>query len=203
MLIFILTAWHESYFLIDKYTSFDFFITKGFLKYDFIYTPFLLPIVWWLGKQYDRAKYLSEKDDLTGAYNRRYLIDNFKKLAINSFIIYIVDVNDFKTINDTYGHHIGDEVLQYISSMLRQYVNKKDIIVRTGGDEFLVISKSECLLSQKLIFDIDDNIRVSVSIGTAMYPNDATTLNELVKIADKNMYKAKPQMKVEKYELAT
>jgi diguanylate cyclase (GGDEF)-like protein len=126
-------------------------------------------------------------------YNRRYLTNHFNKIARDTFSLSIVDVDDFKIINDTYGHQMGDMVLQQISSMLSNLVTKKDWIVRLGGDEFLVISKTECLQSQRIEFEIDFDIsiRVSASVGTAIYSDHAATFHELMNIADNNMYQIK------------
>jgi diguanylate cyclase (GGDEF)-like protein len=146
---------------------------------------------WWMGRHYDKVKYLTIIDELTGVYNRRYLTDHFNKIASGTFSLSLVDINDFKHINDTYGHHMGDLVLQHISSILGTLVEQKDFVVRLGGDEFLVISRTVYLQSQRMEFEIDVSFPVSASVGTAMYPYHGTTLNELINIADKNMYQIK------------
>ncbi|GGG01868.1 GGDEF domain-containing protein [Paenibacillus abyssi] len=191
LFISVIAVWTILYFLIVSDAGIYLPITNGFLQYSFGYTILIVPILWWLGKQYDKAKYLTERDDLTGAYNRRYLLDRFGEIKPASLSLSIIDVNDFKMINDTYGHHLGDEVLRDVLTMLRYVLNKEDIVVRVGGDEFLVISESHCLLSQQIDFDLDNNMRVSVSVGTAVYPEQATTLNQLLQVADNNMYRIK------------
>lgn len=105
--------------------------------------------------QYDKAKYFSEKDTLTGVYNRRFVEAIFPKLLAQverkneQLSLSIVDCNDFKPINDTYGHKIGDEVLITLSSLLAGEIRKSDIVARWGGDEFLIFF----LMLTKKVFD--------------------------------------------------
>lgn len=164
-------------------------------------------ILWWLGKQYDRAKFYSEKDYLTGLYNRRFIEEIFPKLisSVNKkseqLSISILDCNDFKQINDTYGHKSGDIILKNISTILINSSKESDIIARWGGDEFLIISPySDQEVTEVMIKRIEKGLRelsqktgkkISVSAGTAIYPIDNKEMDGLIKIADKNMYKLK------------
>jgi diguanylate cyclase (GGDEF)-like protein len=163
-------------------------------------------ILWWLGKQYDKAKFYSEKDYLTGLYNRRYIEEIFPKLIssakkIEQLSILILDCNDFKQINDTFGHKYGDLVLENISTILLKSTSVSDIIARWGGDEFLIISPfSDQTGTEVMIKRIENGLRelsqktekkISVSAGFAIYPNDGKDMDSLIKIADKNMYKLK------------
>lgn len=95
-------------------------------------------IAWLLGKQYDKAKYYSEKDVLTGLYNRRF-INNVLPILVaqmdrsnSKLSIAILDCNSFKAINDKFGHKKGDIVLQNLSAILSTSVRKSDIIARWG-----------------------------------------------------------------------
>lgn len=120
--------------------------------------------------------------------------------------LFLIDVDNFKNINDTLGHEIGDKVLQYISSILLSNTTKKEIIARWAGDEFLIISSySKKEIDNLIIKQIKNelrklskeiNIDVSVSIGTSVYPNDAKTLESLLSTADREMYKMKSLQKV-------
>jgi diguanylate cyclase (GGDEF)-like protein len=205
--IVMIVGWHASYFLIDKNESYRFLITNGFMKYDFIYTPLLLPFFWWLGKKYDEAKFYSEKDALTEVYNRRFVLKIFPNLLEQAdrnkekLSVFVVDIDNFKKINDTYGHDVGDAVIRGISDSLLKNTRKSDLVTRWGGDEFLVImphSDEMCpsLLLQHMDKDLKDSsnrlgINISVSIGKSTYPENAIRLDDLIRFADKSMYELK------------
>jgi diguanylate cyclase (GGDEF)-like protein len=168
-------------------------------------------ICWWLGSQYDKVKFYSEKDVLTESYNRRFVIQIFPKLLAQmdkrneKLSLFLIDVDNFKKINDTYGHAMGDRVLKYISSILVSNTTKKEIVARWAGDEFLIISPYSDEKSRDVILnhinnslkELSDEIKmaVSVSIGTSMYPNDAKTLDALLNTADHEMYRLKSRLK--------
>jgi diguanylate cyclase (GGDEF)-like protein len=168
-------------------------------------------IFWLLGKQYDMVKFLSEKDFLTKIYNRRYVIHTFPKLSVlvdrkaEKLSLFLFDLDNFKMINDTYGHETGDKVLQHFSNLLLINTSKSDIVARWAGDEFLIISpftdeKDKEIINKRIHKELKKlsdelNIDISVSIGTSEYPNDAKTLDVLLNIADQNMYKLKSQKK--------
>jgi len=114
------------------------------------------------------------------------------------------DLDNFKPINDTYGHSVGDEVLKEVAGAFREILRKEDTICRFGGDEFVILIEElksfEYLqgileklrtISERMF--IIDNIRLQVgmSIGASLYPNDATSPEMLLDRADKAMYKAK------------
>lgn len=156
------------------------------------------------GKQYDKAKFYSENDTLTGIYNRRYVEVFFPKIKAianqngQGFALLLLDVNYFKLINDLYGHHTGDECLIHIAHQLKNSVKKRDIVARWGGDEFIILTQNikdnenlDETIERKhhnLKQISSNNLEISVSIGTASYPDKGATLDQLVKIADKNMY---------------
>jgi len=167
---------------------------------------FLL-IAFKMGKKYDKVKFYSEKDSLTGLYNRRFIEEVFPIFLAQmvrknqTLSIAILDCDNFKIINDTYGHKKGDLVLQEISTLLLTSIRKSDVVARLGGDEFLIIAphadeediqvivnqfKNKLQqLSQKLQIDI------CVSSGFAMYPRDAKKIDDLLEIADQKMYRVK------------
>jgi diguanylate cyclase (GGDEF)-like protein len=164
-------------------------------------------IGYWTGKQYDKAKYFSEKDPLTHLYNRRFVTNAFDKITSlaertnNKLFVLVIDCDNFKDINDIHGHQKGDLVLSKIGETLVCMTRKSDIVARWGGDEFLVIGhyKEETgLLTflQRLEDELSNlssriNISIMASIGSAVYPDDHRELFELIKIADENMYKSK------------
>jgi diguanylate cyclase (GGDEF)-like protein len=185
----------------------------GVLYYDYpanqfpIVGIFILLISWLLGAQYDKLKFLSEKDSLTSLYNRRYLLEAWTKLAATAdrkqekLVLYFIDVDEYKVINDTRGHEMGDRVLRQIARALLLHSQQDDLVVRWAGDEFLIVSThSDNYSRASMIQRIDEeleklseqiHITISVSIGSAMYPNDAQTLDGLLHVADQDMYAVK------------
>ncbi|MDI7741117.1 GGDEF domain-containing protein [Lysinibacillus fusiformis] len=165
-----------------------------------------LIVAWQIGKFYDRSVYLTMKDSLTDLYNRRFVKEKFVKLAKYAtkrglkIAVLISDVNEFKKINDRYGHDYGDTILLNIANSLKASFHKQDIIARWGGDEFLILSiySNEGTIKTK-IDTFQSNLNsmpkrktdVSVSIGKANYPTDHTNLEELISLADANMYEIK------------
>jgi diguanylate cyclase (GGDEF)-like protein len=158
---------------------------------------------------------LSVRDALTGLYNRRYMeqrLDMETEWALrngHSLGVVMVDVDEFKAINDTYGHAPGDKVLCEVADMLRTGVRKTDIVCRFGGDEFVLIMPdcplADCVARAEdictaveravLVFDERKLGRVSLSMGVAALPDDGKTAAELVRSADAAMYAAKNEGK--------
>ncbi|OAB47854.1 GGDEF domain-containing protein [Paenibacillus antarcticus] len=183
-------------------------IVNGYIDIMYLFvSAFFLFLGWKLGKQYDKVKYLSEKDLMTGSYNRRFMVDKFPKLKSRSdrraqkLLIFLIDVDNFKLINVHYGHTTGDRVLQMIANALEKECGHLDYLIRWGGDEFVCVfpctevsELNERYLSlhngfNKLSSRI--SVNVSASIGHAIYPDEGVELNDLIKIADKNMYRGK------------
>lgn len=155
---------------------------------------------------------LVHHDHLTGLGNRRKLekvlhteIMRAKRHQTSFGVLYL-DLDGFKLVNDTLGHHIGDRLLQQIAQRISKHIRLGDTPVRVGGDEFVVVvpdvqSPSDCfVIAEKLLgiistdIDLDDNqVSISASIGIAMYPNDAETAEELLKCADLAMFNAKDE----------
>lgn len=178
---------------------------------EFIFLPFTLVIGWCYGKHYDRAKFYSEKDELTNLYNRRFIITSFSRLValksrINQFLFaLIIDCNEFKKINDTYGHEIGDKVLKYIANMLITNTRKSDMVARWGGDEFLFLGFCKNEKDIKIVIDRFNmelqkvsesmDLDISISIGVAVHKENET-IDDLLKKADKHMYKLKNKRKM-------
>lgn len=144
---------------------------------------------------------LSITDKLTGVCNRHYL-DNFKNNIQDNACCLLIDIDYFKRINDTYGHHVGDLVLIEVVNIIKQNIRKGDVIIRYGGEEFLVIlnsidtqnaiKKAEQIrkaVEQSIINADNKNINITISIGVSkIIKND---LNSAIQQADICLYKAK------------
>ena len=145
-------------------------------------------------------------DALTSVYNRNFLRNFTKKMNPSKYQIAMMDIDYFKKINDNYGHKAGDYVLIEIAYILKRIIREKDIIVRFGGEEFLIffrkskdtatnayeISKRirETLEEYEFVYD-GNPIRVTVSIGVVLYPDRFKNILDAIKKADELLYRAK------------
>ncbi|MCM1253292.1 MAG: GGDEF domain-containing protein [Clostridium sp.] len=151
-------------------------------------------------------------DALTGLYNRRYVYQFVEEKAGQPFTIYYIDLDNFKSINDEFGHSEGDRALTVTADVLKECM-PDDVITRAGGDEFVIIELGEHMseevekkrkwLEESLekVYKADEHLRyISASIGTAYTKGDInmTTIDELVKEADAFMYREKNRKKQEK-----
>lgn len=163
-----------------------------------------------LKKNYTHIEQLAYHDGLTGLYNRvafmKYAHEIFSEASkhFHKNAIFFIDLDNFKNVNDTLGHDYGDMLLKQVAEQLTSYISKKDILARTGGDEFLIL-KSNYTANEELKefanilisivqhpFDLDgEPAHVSMSVGIACFPNDGLTVSELIKNADIAMYCAK------------
>jgi diguanylate cyclase (GGDEF)-like protein len=118
--------------------------------------------------------------------------------------VVVVDVNDFKTINDTMGHLAGDQVLREVSAALRKNIRATDTVARLGGDEFIIVAtdmasetsverfvKSLQSAIERPIMVNDSAMIVSASLGFSIYPRDAKDATKLLRVADQRMYSLK------------
>lgn len=140
------------------------------------------------------------KDALTGAYNRRFYEDEVKDMKDPAGVA-VIDLDDFKIYNDTYGHHAGDLALETAADIIRRYVRKSDMLIRYGGDEFLLILPdiqsdifaAKLKMIQERIYEATiagyNRLQMSVSIGGVMF--NSGDIKEAVSRADKLMYRAK------------
>lgn len=163
-----------------------------------------------LEKQIERTQHLALHDDLTRLANRRLFQDRLASAMERSrrsgttMAILNVDLDRFKVVNDTFGHHVGDLLLQHVSTILEGRVRRSDTVARTGGDEFSVIIEEPSgrleaeLVAESLIRTLDEPfalnghpIHIGASIGIAVYPYDADNIDSLCIAADQNMYRQK------------
>lgn len=163
-----------------------------------------------------RLNYLANHDTLTNLPNRSYLYEVFnrylKQISMkrpsvngnaNQASMLLIDLNKFKSINDTMGHHVGDILLTSIASRLNVFVNESTYACRYGGDEFIIWQEnsdqaSAAILAEEIIQACrkvlhigGSKFEMSVSIGVACYPEDGENFNDLFKHADIAMYHAK------------
>lgn len=150
----------------------------------------------------EKYKDLAVHDPLTGLYSREYLksLDSEKEKKNHSkSSIVMIDINDFKKINDTYGHLMGDKVLQKVADSLTNNLREKDIVVRYGGDEFLLIlsntheNRAEEIMARiacRLLDSKEFEFIVSISYGIAQW-NESINIEEIIKFADEKMYQMK------------
>jgi len=140
-------------------------------------------------------------DGLTGLYTHQYFYDTLNKMLAKSqaevINLIMIDLDDFKLLNDEYGHLYGDRVLRKVADTIKANVRDTDIVARYGGDEFAIILPE---VDEELCNSIIARLRESivnlghfkhVSIGCARYPEEAQDTYELVDIADKRMYAEK------------
>lgn len=160
----------------------------------------------------ERMKFLANYDSLTQLANRAYFHDSLKKgisrakRSNSKLSIMMLDLDHFKYVNDTYGHDGGDLLLQVISKRIETNIRDGDVLARLGGDEFAIILfdinviDDVTMVAQKIIDVVSEDvdlkvaqIKVSTSIGIALYEDKATNLAELIKAADTALYEAKEQ----------
>lgn len=143
----------------------------------------------------------SVTDSLTGLYNRRYLSHLYQNGADKQFSVMFIDIDNFKEVNDTYGHDFGDLLLLEIAARLKQSVRKSDVLVRYGGDEFLIffqhlVDNSDIeYVAGKIKDSIKEpfvmrgqSICITASIGISSSRGLGSNLKELISDADQAMY---------------
>ncbi len=158
----------------------------------------------------EQMKHMATHDELTGLANRVLLKDRintaigFHQRQQLQMAVLFMDLDGFKTINDTYGHDVGDELLVQVAERLQTCVRKSDTVVRFGGDEFVLLltginnSAEAAFIAEKVLklmqtgFELSvGDIMIGCSIGVAMFPGDGDNDTELLKVADTLMYQVK------------
>lgn len=159
-------------------------------------------------------EYLASTDPLTGLPNRREFYETLERRLRHArtdaarMALILVDLDDFKTVNDTLGHGVGDELLRRVGNALRQSVRSTDVVSRIGGDEFAVLlaideDKSEARVAAEHIartlsraFELPRaSVVASASVGVSVFPDDSTDVASLVSSADMALYAAKSKGK--------
>ena len=153
---------------------------------------------------------LSYTDALTHLHNSRSYKDYTEKLIKKNmpFGVIFIDLNDFKQVNDTYGHDAGDELLKIVAKRLRNSIKDKDTAFRIGGDEFIVViqGKHDRFFYEEVVTRIRNNVardvtigditlKIILSAGFARFPDDGTNLDDVAKKADDAMYTNKKLIK--------
>ena len=167
-----------------------------------------------LEKTLDYYKSISVIDELTNVYNRRYIIEALKKEKAfadrtgEKFSLALIDIDNFKAINDRYGHDVGDKALELIAYEIQNSVREADIVGRWGGDEFIVILRNTDIngakkVAQRIIDNVRrlkiDSLKLSISLGLAQYKGES--LKDLIRKTDQALYKAKESGKDRIYVL--
>jgi diguanylate cyclase (GGDEF)-like protein len=159
-------------------------------------------------------EHLSRSDPLTGVYNRRFLLESLEaeferaKRYSLKFSVILMDIDNFKEVNDKFGHIYGDKILQQVAQILREELRRHDILGRYGGDEFLIIlpetdNTGAGMVGErcrKAIYNginfADENYRLTVSMGIISYPNPKIiTAEDMIRLADTALYEAKARGK--------
>jgi diguanylate cyclase (GGDEF)-like protein len=151
---------------------------------------------------------IAYRDPLTGALNRRGLFDDLQKRVSSAphhkFTLYYIDLNNFKAINDTYGHEAGDRVLQLFTEVVRAHAHVTHVMGRIGGDEFILLLNGppDPVLDQMVFEAMRKDLQrglpaqkipgpITFSMGRAVFPDDAQTADGLLSCADASMYTEK------------
>lgn len=152
---------------------------------------------------HQRVQEMAVTDELTGLYNHRYFYSALAeemaraRQAGTPLSLLYLDLDGFKAVNDTYGHLVGDALLQDVASLLRSSVRSSDVVARYGGDEFCLIlpgasrEKATEVLSRLREAFVSLQPGISFSAGIACFPEDGGTEDELVRVADERMYREK------------
>ncbi|HJP36071.1 MAG TPA: GGDEF domain-containing protein [Gammaproteobacteria bacterium] len=164
----------------------------------------------------EKLQRMATHDGLTGLPNRRLLMERLDVVVKQArrykrtVAVMFLDLDGFKTINDSYGHDAGDVVLREVADRLKRHARDTDTVARLGGDEFVLVyseledsDRETSLLAQRVLDSLEEPIslsasdaeRITASIGIAIYPDDSADTNGLVKAADGAMYHVKAKGK--------
>jgi diguanylate cyclase (GGDEF)-like protein len=162
-------------------------------------------------KAHDRLQRLAALDPLTGIYNRRFGLGRLREEFCRTVRdgtplgLLMLDIDHFKSINDTYGHLIGDRILKSICAIARSSLREGDVLFRYGGEEFVAIlpaasAENLLIIGERLRKAVEDSaltdgsktVRVTVSVGGSAYPNQKVESEDvLIHLADEALYRAK------------
>ena len=162
-------------------------------------------------RDFEHQYKLATTDGLTELYNHRYFQDQMRRQIAqsqrynNEFSMIIVDIDHFKSFNDTYGHQAGDAVLRQVAQTLKTNSRSTDIVCRYGGEEMSIIltntGKEEAIIKAKNVCDAvaqrifklsaTQTVHVTISVGVSTFPEDGETPQQIIEIADQGLYYAK------------
>jgi len=172
---------------------------------------------YFISLQNEKMKHTFEmavKDSLTGLYNRQYL-DEYSKQALgrvdryeNILVLIFIDLDNFKYVNDYFGHNEGDKVLKAIAKIFQKTFRNYDIIVRYGGDEFIVLiedkkydKESINIILKQFVKRVEEDLakfKLSASFGCAVAPYETKNIDKLIELADERMYLQKGNKKAKR-----
>lgn len=159
---------------------------------------------------YEMVEKLAITDSLTGLYVRRYFYERLDEELQRSkrykfeFAFIMVDIDDFKKCNDTYGHMVGDVMIKDIARVIKEGVREIDIVGRYGGEEFsialpetgedsarIAIERLRKKIEDSVFKAYDEKLKLTISAGIAIYPKDASDIDDVIEKADEALYRAK------------
>jgi diguanylate cyclase (GGDEF)-like protein len=156
---------------------------------------------------YEEMARLAITDDLTSLCNRRHFLDRLKaeidraRRYEQTFSVAMLDIDNFKVVNDTYGHGLGDRILADMGRLLRKSARSSDLAARYGGEEFVIMMPMTGGLAAQMAGDrlreavashtFPRRKKLTVSVGLATYPEDGASAEELLHRADATLYEAK------------
>ncbi len=160
--------------------------------------------------QIERLEFLATHDPLTRLTNRTLFLEFLGKALAdarrskNAIAVLFLDIDNFKHVNDTLGHYVGDLLLQHVASNLLELLRAGDIVARQGGDEFIIalpnlaLTQDASLLAEKILRTLEQpcelsghTLKITASIGIALFPEDGTESEILLQNADTALYRAK------------
>ncbi|WP_457642169.1 EAL domain-containing protein [Persephonella sp.] len=167
-----------------------------------LFTIFTLSVIFYYFIKNIFLRQRAYMDPLTKVYNRNYLEEINDTLDLSDYIVMVVDIDHFKNINDVYGYQIGDKVLRRFAEILKDNLRKEDLIIRYGGEEFLILlkkyrkDKKVSFKAAERLFNIVrktkiEGIKLTISIGINIDTDKARNLTDAIKKADIALYKAK------------
>lgn len=159
---------------------------------------------------YEMVEKMAITDSLTGLYVRRYFYERLSEELMRSkrhgfnLALLMIDIDDFKRCNDTYGHLVGDAVLKEMARIISENVREIDIVARYGGEEMSIVlpetaAEKAFVAAERLRKRIDENVfkaydeklNLTVSIGVAIYPQDGADIDSIIEKSDQALYAAK------------